>query len=424
MTAFPCYIGTSWKMNKTICEAIVYCQSLVRQLDTIADRDRVQVFLMPPVTALAAVREHTQGRCLVGAQNVHWEDSGAYTGEVSAPMLVELGADLVELGHSERRAHFNETDLLINRKVHQALKHGLQPLVCVGETAAEKRFGVAPETIARQVRIALHGVAGADAARVCIAYEPVWAIGTGSEAADPSYVRDKVGHIQNVLRHSLGSAGARVPVLYGGSVDPENASTLLCEGGCDGLFVGRAAWEPEGLVEIIRRCLAAVPAPRKSQPETMRIAIDCDDAGLPLKPVLVEHLRTLGADVTDLNLLAQRKVDYPDVGYNLARRIAQQEFDRGVLICGTGLGMAMIANKVDGVYAGVCHDVFSAERLCKSNDAQVITMGARVIGPELAKSIVSAWLNSEFEGGRSTPKVNRLRELEQAAGANQVESAQ
>ena len=144
----------------------------------------------------------------------------------------------------------------------------------------------------------------------------------------------------------------------------------------------------------------------------MRIAVDCDDAGVELKRVLVEHLRGLGADVQDLNLLGEKQADYPDIGYNLARRVADKEFDRGVLICGTGLGMCMIANKVAGVYAGVCHDVYSAERLRKSNDAQIITMGARVIGPELAKTVVSAWLKSEFEAGRSGPKVARMRELE------------
>ena len=145
----------------------------------------------------------------------------------------------------------------------------------------------------------------------------------------------------------------------------------------------------------------------------MRVAIDCDDAGIELKKILTEHLRSLGVEVEDLNLLGSRKVDYPDVGYNLARRIASKEFDRGVLICGTGLGMAMIANKVEGVYAGVCHDVYSAERLRKSNDAQVLTMGARVVGPELARVIATAWIRSEFEPGRSGPKVARMRELEE-----------
>jgi ribose 5-phosphate isomerase B len=144
----------------------------------------------------------------------------------------------------------------------------------------------------------------------------------------------------------------------------------------------------------------------------MRVAVDSDDAGIEMKRIVVEHLRSLGADVEDLNVLGSRSTDYPDIGYNLARRVAQKDFERGVLICGTGLGMCMIANKVDGIYAGVCHDVYSAERLRKSNDAQIITMGARVIGSELAKSILSAWLHAEFEAGRSGPKVARMRELE------------
>jgi ribose 5-phosphate isomerase B len=145
----------------------------------------------------------------------------------------------------------------------------------------------------------------------------------------------------------------------------------------------------------------------------MRIAIDSDDAGTELKRVISEHLRSLGADVEDLDLLKSSKVDYPDIGYNLARRVGDKEFDRGVLICGTGLGMAMVANKVEGIFAGACHDVYSAERLRKSNDAQILALGARVVGSELAKTIVSAWLKSEFEAGRSLPKVERMRELEQ-----------
>ena len=144
----------------------------------------------------------------------------------------------------------------------------------------------------------------------------------------------------------------------------------------------------------------------------MRVAFDCDDAGLPLKQAILEHLLDLGIDAVDLNLLGERQVDYPDIAHNLAKRVAAKEFNRGILVCGTGLGMAMVANKVAGVYAGPCHDVYSAERLCKSNAAQVLTLGARVIGPELAKTIISAWVHSRFEGGRSLPKVERMRELE------------
>ncbi len=145
----------------------------------------------------------------------------------------------------------------------------------------------------------------------------------------------------------------------------------------------------------------------------MRIAIDSDEAGTELKRVISEHLRSLGMEVVDLDLSKGSPVDYPDIGYNLAHRVKDKEFDRGLLICGTGLGMAMVANKVEGIFAGSCHDVYSAERLRKSNDAQILTLGARVVGPELAKTVVSAWLKSEFEGGRSLPKVERMRELEQ-----------
>lgn len=145
----------------------------------------------------------------------------------------------------------------------------------------------------------------------------------------------------------------------------------------------------------------------------MKICIDCDDAAVNLKKVLFDHLKSKGYDITDLNYSAsQQNAMYPEIGYNLAKEIQAGRYDRGISICGTGLGMAMIANKVEGVFAGTCHDVFSAERLRKSNDAQIITMGERVIGHELAKSVIDAWLISEFQGGGSAPKVQQMRELE------------
>jgi ribose 5-phosphate isomerase B len=144
----------------------------------------------------------------------------------------------------------------------------------------------------------------------------------------------------------------------------------------------------------------------------MRVVIDSDDAATDLKAVVYEYLKKQGVNITDLNYLGQKTADYPEIGFNLAMEIQKGHYDRGILICGTGLGMAMIANKVEGVFAGTCHDVYSAERLKKSNNAQVLTMGARVIGPELAKMIVDAWLRSEFQGGGSTSKVEQMRKLE------------
>lgn len=145
---------------------------------------------------------------------------------------------------------------------------------------------------------------------------------------------------------------------------------------------------------------------------SLRIAIDADDAAFGLKKTLFDHLKARGLDIVDLDFFSQKKCDYPEIGYHLAKQVASGRFDRGILICGTGLGMAMIANKVEGVWAGVCHDTFSAERLKKSNDANVLTLGERVIGPELAKMIVDHWLASDFAGGGSAPKVAMLRRLE------------
>ena len=145
-----------------------------------------------------------------------------------------------------------------------------------------------------------------------------------------------------------------------------------------------------------------------------RIVIDADDAAFGLKKVIVDHLKNKGIEVEDLDLNGTKPdATYPEVGYNLAKKVQEEKLGRAILICGTGLGMAMIANKVEGVYAGVCHDVFSAERLRASNNAQVLTMGARVVGDELAKTIVDAWLKAEFQGGRSAPKVETMKNLEQ-----------
>jgi ribose 5-phosphate isomerase B len=145
----------------------------------------------------------------------------------------------------------------------------------------------------------------------------------------------------------------------------------------------------------------------------MRIVIDADDAAFSLKKELVAHLQSKGIEVEDLDYNGTKAdATYPEVGYNLALKVQAEKLDRAILICGTGLGMAMIANKVEGVYAGVCHDVYSAQRLRASNNAQVLTMGERVVGIELAKTIVDAWLKTEYQGGRSAPKVDIMHNLE------------
>ncbi|MEZ5826047.1 MAG: triose-phosphate isomerase [Geminicoccaceae bacterium] len=168
--------------------------------------------------------------------------------------MADCGAAIVELGHSERRTHFNETDAAINAKVRAALDHGLAPLVCVGETEEERRLGAAISTVRRQTEMALAGVSGADVSRVLLAYEPVWAIGEGGTPATPEYAAELHDAIGEAAGQSLGQ---RPPILYGGSVNPCNCEALAAIPSIDGLFIGRSAWNPAGLLDIARTAVAA-----------------------------------------------------------------------------------------------------------------------------------------------------------------------
>ena len=254
------FLGTNWKMHKTIQEATDYARRLLELLDTIPIPEGVQLFLIPPFTSIAAVKQVSRGKFWVGAQNMHSEEWGAYTGEISAPMLKELGADLVELGHAERRRLFNETDAAVNRKVHLALAHGLRPLVCIGESAEDKFSGVEREALTRQIKIALHGMSKPQASSLIVAYEPIWAIGESGTAADAEWIRSMGDHIRNVLGSLFGSeAGQGIPVIYGGSVNESNASQILSETGANGLFIGRAAWDPDNFFRLINVCLESAP---------------------------------------------------------------------------------------------------------------------------------------------------------------------
>ena len=256
MSARPILLGTGWKMNKTVREATDYTRSLLTHLDTIPGLERAQLFVVPPFTAIDAVKRASEGRFWVGAQNMHWAKDGAFTGEISAPMLRELGTDLVELGHAERRTYFNETDETINRKVRTALEFEIRPLVCVGENREERESGAGPDVVARRLRLALEGTPSRLADRLMLAYEPLWAIGA-PVAAGPDDVRVMAAHIRSVLADMFGAAGESIPILYGGTVNVENAAGLLREGRTNGLFIGRAAWQPEGFAGVIRACLGA-----------------------------------------------------------------------------------------------------------------------------------------------------------------------
>ncbi|CEA07345.1 Triosephosphate isomerase [Arthrobacter saudimassiliensis] len=239
------WVGTSWKMNKTLAEARDYAAGLQRALSG-RDLAGVQPFLLPPATALASVAEVLDGApVLVGAQNAHWEDAGAWTGEVSVPQVADAGARLVEIGHSERREHFGETDETVRRKVAAVLRHGLTPLLCIGEPAGVRGAGASTGFILEQARRALDGLDDAGLSRVLIAYEPIWAIGAGGRPADPDELRGPFAALAEEY-------GGRVAgLLYGGSVDAANAPGLLDLPHVDGLFIGRSAWELEGYLQLL-----------------------------------------------------------------------------------------------------------------------------------------------------------------------------
>ncbi|MFS2222838.1 triose-phosphate isomerase [Pantoea sp. B65] len=249
-------IGTSWKMNKPLSAALHYCETLAEQLPAVL-HPAIQPFFIPPFTAIQPVTEFLQRHqlpCLTGAQNMHYAEEGAWTGEISASMIAETGATLVELGHSERRHAFNETDGAINKKVHAALRHGLRPLVCVGDSAEEKQWGVSPETVIRQMKIALHGLTAQQVTQTLVAYEPVWAIGEQGIPATPQEAAGIHLALRGALCQCFGDEiGQKIPLLYGGSVNIDNAVELLSQPNIDGLFIGRAAWDAAGYCALIKR---------------------------------------------------------------------------------------------------------------------------------------------------------------------------
>jgi L-erythrulose 1-phosphate isomerase len=249
------WIGTSWKMNKTLAEARDFAEGLAA---ADADRDdRIQRFVIPPFTA---VREVTAmlGRTSVkvGAQNMHWADEGAWTGEVSPVMLKDCNLDIVELGHSERREHFGETDETVGLKTEAAIRHGLIPLICIGETLSEREAGRAQDVLEAQVRGALGRLTeDQKAAPILLAYEPVWAIGVNGIPATSDYADARQAEITAVARNVV---GRKLPCLYGGSVNPENCEELIQRPHIDGLFIGRSAWKVEGYLDILARCAAKI----------------------------------------------------------------------------------------------------------------------------------------------------------------------
>ncbi|HET8579264.1 MAG TPA: triose-phosphate isomerase [Methylomirabilota bacterium] len=249
----PLVVG-NWKMHGTVAGARELAQSL---RDGLKRPRGVEVAVCPPFTALTAVAEVLAGSAIsLGAQNCHWETAGAFTGEVSPTMLAELGCRWVLLGHSERRQIFRETDEEINRKVGAALRHGLRPVLCVGETTDERRQGLTFTVVEGQLRAGWAGLSAEDIGRCVLAYEPVWAIGTGVNAT-PSQAAEVHGYLRGLVSE-LGTKelAQTVRILYGGSVKAENAAALTQEPDIDGVLVGGASLQAAVFIAIAKKSAA------------------------------------------------------------------------------------------------------------------------------------------------------------------------
>ncbi len=242
-------LAANWKMHKTVADATAFTDAF---LPLVAGVDDAEIVLAPPFTALAAVAGACRGsNVAVAAQNVHWERQGAFTGEVSLAMVQDAGASHVIVGHSERRHLFGEDDAAVNRKTQAVLAAGLTPIVCIGETLAEREADETAAVLDRQIDGGLAGLTADEVASIIIAYEPVWAIGTG-RTATPEQAQQAHAHVRGRLATAAGQdAAARCYLLYGGSVKPANAGDLSAQADVDGALVGGASLDPHSFAEIV-----------------------------------------------------------------------------------------------------------------------------------------------------------------------------
>src|SRR5579859_1038954 len=243
-------MAANWKMYKTPDETRDYFRDF---LPLVAGHDRDEIVICPPYTSVATAVEAAQGsNVAIGVQNVHWKADGAYTGEISAAMLLSLGVTHVIVGHSERRQYFGETDDTVNLRLKTALEAGLTPICCVGEVLEEREAGMCDDVLRRQCVRAFHAISAKKAAKLVVAYEPVWAIGTG-KTATPEIAAQAHAVIRREAAEAFGEDfAAKLRILYGGSVKPENANALMAQEEIDGALVGGASLDPQSFEKIVK----------------------------------------------------------------------------------------------------------------------------------------------------------------------------
>ncbi|MFO7814475.1 MAG: triose-phosphate isomerase [Halanaerobiales bacterium] len=244
------FIAGNWKMNKTISEAKELVSSLKLK---VAGIDNVEIGVCPPDIDLPAVVDIAKDSNIkVGGQNMHWEESGAFTGDTSPLMLKELGVQYIIVGHSERREYYQETDQEVNKKVKAAFEHGLKPIICVGETLEERKAGNTREKVEQQVKTSLKGLNQRQVSQTVIAYEPIWAIGTG-ESANAKQANEVISYIRDVIENKYLDAAEDVRIQYGGSVKPHNIEEFMLQSDIDGALVGGASLEAKSFAQIVKK---------------------------------------------------------------------------------------------------------------------------------------------------------------------------
>ena len=243
-------LAANWKMNKTPDETLAYFHEF---LPLVARHDRDEIVVCPPYTDVSVAVEAARGsNVAIGVQSVHWKMDGAYTGEISAPMLLSLGVTHVIIGHSERRQYFGETDDTVNLRLKTALESGLTPICCVGEVLEEREAGLCDDVLRRQCVRAFHAISAKKAAKLVVAYEPVWAIGTG-KTATPQIAAEAHAVIRREAAEVFGAEfAAQLRILYGGSVKPDNAAELMAQEEIDGALVGGASLDPKSFAAIVK----------------------------------------------------------------------------------------------------------------------------------------------------------------------------
>jgi triosephosphate isomerase (TIM) len=243
------FIAGNWKLNKTVAESLALVTEIKNAVASVRD---VEVAVAPVFTALQAVGKRLEGTAIgLAAQDCYFEDAGAWTGQVSVPLLKDVGCTHVIVGHSERRQHFGETDAGVNKKARAVLKHGLTPIICIGETLAERDANQTLARIGTQLNAALDGISAEELPKVVIAYEPVWAIGTGRNAT-PAQAQEVHAFIRKEMRARFGAVADEVRIQYGGSVKPDNVATLMAEPDIDGALVGGASLTADSFIKLVR----------------------------------------------------------------------------------------------------------------------------------------------------------------------------